>query len=66
MRQRRDAFAAKERLTKLIQAFVQWPPLLDLALRRLGQRPALARQLGNVLGDLQPARPRIVLQLLAP
>jgi flavin-dependent dehydrogenase len=63
---RRQAFGAKERLTAVIQLFVRTPALLELAVRRLQQRPALARALGNVLGDLEPARLRLVWQLLTP
>lgn len=65
-RLRQRAFAAKERLTAVIQVFVQVPALMDLAVRRLQQRPALAQQLGNVLGDLEPARMSLVWQLLRP
>jgi flavin-dependent dehydrogenase len=65
-RLRQQAFAAKEQLTAVIQVFVQMPALMDLAVRRLQQRPALARQLGNVLGDLEPARLSLVWQLLRP
>src|SRR6266511_2868722 len=64
--ERRRAFAAKERLTTVIQLFVQSPPLLELSLRRLARRPRLAHQLGNVLGDLEPARLSLVWQLLRP
>ncbi|HEY3063407.1 MAG TPA: NAD(P)/FAD-dependent oxidoreductase [Chloroflexota bacterium] len=63
---RRRAFATKERLTMVIQLFVQSPPLLELALRRFQRRPVLARQLGNVLGDLEPARLSLVWHLLRP
>jgi flavin-dependent dehydrogenase len=65
-RVRRKTFAAKERLTAIIQLFVQCPPLMELALERLRQRPYVARRLGNVLGDLEPARLRLVAQLLRP
>ncbi|HET6315089.1 MAG TPA: NAD(P)/FAD-dependent oxidoreductase [Chloroflexota bacterium] len=65
-RQRQRAFAAKERLTAIIQVFVQCPRLLDLAIRRLEQRPAVARQLGDMLGDLAPARLGVVAHLLSP
>jgi flavin-dependent dehydrogenase len=63
---RQHAFGAKERLTMIIQVFVQHPPLLELALRRLHERPAAARRLGNMLGDLEPARLNVVGQLLRP
>jgi menaquinone-9 beta-reductase len=64
-RHRQRVFAAKERLTHIVQVFVQVPPLLELALRRLQQRPHVALRLGNMLGDLEPAQTRIVAQLLA-
>jgi menaquinone-9 beta-reductase len=63
---RRKTFAAKERLTTIIQLLVQCPPLMELALEHLRQRPYVARRLGNVLGDLEPARMRLVAQLLRP
>jgi hypothetical protein len=31
------------------------PPILGYALRRLSQRPDLARRLGSALGDCRPA-----------
>jgi geranylgeranyl reductase family protein len=65
-RARHRAFAAKEQLTAIIQAFVQTPTLLELAVRRLQERPRVARELGNMLGDLTPARLRVVARLLAP
>jgi flavin-dependent dehydrogenase len=65
-RLRKHAFGAKERLTVLIQLFVQQPWLMDRVVRRLEQRPAVARELGNVLGDLQPATLGLTSRLLAP
>ncbi|MDQ3809968.1 MAG: hypothetical protein M3336_06720, partial [Chloroflexota bacterium] len=65
-RARRQAFAAKERLTWIIQVFVQQPRLLAFALRRMRQRPAAAGQLGSMVGDLQPARLSVVADLLGP
>jgi flavin-dependent dehydrogenase len=65
-RARADAFAAKERLTLLIQVFVQTPKLMDLAVRRLRHRPHVARRLGNMLGDLEPASLGVVFDLLKP
>jgi flavin-dependent dehydrogenase len=65
-RERRRAFAAKERLVALIQVFVRTPRLMDFAIRRLQDRPLVARDLGNVLGDLQPARLDLVWRLLGP
>jgi len=63
---RNGAFQAKERLTQVIQVFVQTPPLLELAVRRLNQRPAIAAELGNMLGDLEPAHLGVVWRLLGP
>jgi flavin-dependent dehydrogenase len=65
-RLRHAAFKAKEGLTVVIQVFVQHPRLLDLALRRLRQRPRVAERLGNMLGDLEPASLDVVWQLLEP
>jgi flavin-dependent dehydrogenase len=63
---RRQAFAAKERLVALIQVFVQTPRLMNFAIHRLQNRPGVARELGNVLGDLQPARMDLAWHLLGP
>jgi geranylgeranyl reductase family protein len=67
---RRAAFRSKERLTMLIQLFVQRPTLMDYAVERLRRRPALAIRLGSVLGDLAPAdevvRPTFLWSLLRP
>jgi geranylgeranyl reductase family protein len=63
---RQAAFAAKERLTRVVQVVVRAPVLLELALRRLEQRPSVAGRLGNMLGDLEPAEPGIAWQLLGP
>jgi flavin-dependent dehydrogenase len=65
-RLRKRAFAAKAQLTVVIQVFVHQPRLLDLALRRLRQRPRVAERLGNMLGDLEPASLDVVWQLLRP
>jgi menaquinone-9 beta-reductase len=65
-RARRQAFAAKERLVTLIQIVVQTPRLMDLAINRLNTRPAVANDLGNVLGDLQPARLDLIWRLFGP
>jgi flavin-dependent dehydrogenase len=65
-RARRTQFAAKERLVALIQLFVQTPRLMDFVVQRLQCRADVARELGCVLGDLQPARPRLVWRLLGP
>jgi geranylgeranyl reductase family protein len=63
---RRHAFAAKERLTVLVQVFVQSPRLMERAVDRLQQRPSIARELSQMLGDLQPAKLAVAWRLLAP
>jgi flavin-dependent dehydrogenase len=63
---RARAFAAKERLVALIQLFVQSPRLMDFAIQRLATRPAVARELGCALGDLEPARLGLAWRLLGP
>jgi hypothetical protein len=45
---------------------VQTPRLMNFAIHRLRQRPRLARELGNVLDDLRPARLDLVWRLLGP
>jgi geranylgeranyl reductase family protein len=51
---RREAFAAKDRLCLLIQAFVACPRLLDYAIPRLNRRCG-AQELAAALGDYRPA-----------
>jgi len=63
---RGKAFGAKERLVALIQVFVHVPKLMDFAIRRLGERTSVARELGSVLGDLRPARLDLAWRLLGP
>jgi geranylgeranyl reductase family protein len=65
-RARRRAFAAKERLTALIQLFVRVPGLMNYVVARLQQRPTLARRLARVLGDLEPADTADLWALLGP
>jgi flavin-dependent dehydrogenase len=65
-RQRRQAFAAKERLVALIQVLVQTPRLMNFTIQRLQKRPRAARELGSVLGDLEPARLDLAWRLLGP
>jgi geranylgeranyl reductase family protein len=65
-RARRRAFAAKERLTGLIQLFVRVPGLMNYVVARLQQRPAMARRLARVLGDLEPADTADLWALLRP
>ena len=66
---RHRAFAAKDRLCLLIQAFVAKPALLEYAVRRLPVRPQAAT-LAAALGDVAPAEdalaPRLLWQLLRP
>jgi flavin-dependent dehydrogenase len=64
--ERTRAFSTKERLVALIQVFVQTPRLMDFAVQRLQRRPQVARDLGNVLGDLLPARLDLAWRLLGP
>jgi menaquinone-9 beta-reductase len=52
---RREAFAAKDALTWLVQGMLAARPLMGYALRRLAARPQLAARLGSALGDLRPA-----------
>jgi geranylgeranyl reductase family protein len=67
---RRGEFQAKERLTWLVQLFVQVPGLMDYVVDRLRRRPDVARQLSLALGDLASAesalRPRALWALLKP
>ncbi len=65
-RERIKAFGTKERLVALIQLFVRTPRMMDFAMQRLEQRPRAARELGSVLGDLQPARLDLAWRLLGP
>jgi geranylgeranyl reductase family protein len=67
---RRAAFAEKERVCLLIQGFLSSPRLFEYVVRRLNDRPQVARPLAGVLGDYQPAkpalRPRFLWTLLRP
>jgi flavin-dependent dehydrogenase len=67
---RRAAFRSRERLTALIQLFVQTPALMNYAIGRLRRRPQLGALLSRVLGDLEPAesvlRPAFLYGLLRP
>jgi flavin-dependent dehydrogenase len=64
--ERARAFSTKARLVALIQVFVQTPRLMDFAVQRLQRRPRVAQDLGNVLGDLVPARLDLAWRLLGP
>jgi geranylgeranyl reductase family protein len=66
VRARRRAFAAKERLTRLIQLFVRVPGLMNYVVARLRRRPRVAQQFARVLGDLEPAETADRWALLRP
>jgi menaquinone-9 beta-reductase len=53
---RRGAFVEKTLANYLVQFFVHVPPLMNYVTPRLASRPALARQLVLVLGDLGTKR----------
>ena len=67
---RRQAFAAKDALTWLVQGMLATQPVMGYALRRLAARPRLASRLGSALGDLRPASdalsPLFLAQVLWP
>jgi len=67
---RRQAFAAKDALTWLVQGMLASPPLMGYALRRLAARPATAELLGSALGDCRPAsdalNPLFLAEVLRP
>ena len=67
---RRQAFAAKDALTWLVQGMLAAQPVMGYALRRLTARPRLAERLGSALGDLRPASdaisPLFLAQVLRP
>ena len=52
---RREAFAAKDGLTWLVQGMLAAQPVMGYTIRRLARRPQLAARLGSALGDLRPA-----------
>jgi 2-polyprenyl-6-methoxyphenol hydroxylase-like FAD-dependent oxidoreductase len=66
---RRDEFAAKWRLERLVACAVAWPPLLDFIGARLRGRRDLADLLVGATGGVVPARDvvslRFASQLLA-
>lgn len=68
-REHHRAFAAGQRLQRVIEAFVSHPRLLDAVAGRFRRRPALADGLISVTADLRPVRsllnPRLLAQLLA-
>ena len=67
---RRRAFTAKRQVCWIVQAFIHTPALLNYATPRLNRRPAVARTLSGVLGDLLPAHqalsPLFLARLLRP
>jgi flavin-dependent dehydrogenase len=67
---RRRAFWAKRQVCWLVQGFIARPALMDYATARLDCRPATARTLAGVLGDLYPAQqalsPIFLARLLRP
>ena len=65
-RARAMAFGAKERLVMLLQVLVQVPRLTDFAVSRMRSRAAVAGELANMVGDLQPARLDVLWRLLGP
>ena len=67
---RREAFAAKDGLTWMVQGMLTAQPVMGYAIRRLARRPQLAETLGSALGDLRPASdalsPLFLAQVLWP
>jgi menaquinone-9 beta-reductase len=65
-----SAFGAKDRVSRIVQAFLGRPPVFDYAARRLASRPDLRETMGLVMGDLAPAGqaldPRYLAALLRP
>lgn len=53
---RRQEFLARDVLSRVVQLFVQTPPLFEYALARLARRSGLGALLGAALGDLVDAR----------
>jgi hypothetical protein len=63
-------FAAKDAVSRIVQAFLARPTLFEYACRRLASRDGLRATLADVLGDLAPARqaldPRYLGAVLRP
>jgi flavin-dependent dehydrogenase len=61
---------AKDVVSLLVQAFLEVPPALEFAARRLAARAAVRETMGLVIGDLVPASraldPRFIAGLLRP
>lgn len=70
LRRRHAAFAAKARLTSLVQLFLRSYRLFEYLTRNLSRRSALACQLAAALGDVAPAdsslRLGFILSVLRP
>ncbi|HEX6140795.1 MAG TPA: geranylgeranyl reductase family protein [Candidatus Limnocylindria bacterium] len=70
LRERRQAFAAKDALTWMVQGMLAVPPVMGYALRRLATRRELGEALGSALGDCRPATdalsPAFVARVLLP
>jgi flavin-dependent dehydrogenase len=66
----RAQFAAKDLVSRVVQAFLVRPPLFGYAARRLASRAAVRDTMGLVMGDLAPAsralNPRYLASLLRP
>jgi flavin-dependent dehydrogenase len=66
----RRAFATKDLVSRIVQAFVARPGLFEYAARRLADRPNSRDTMGLVIGDLLPAsralQPRFLASLLGP
>jgi len=63
---RRGVFGAKERLVYAVQVVLRTPRLVDVAVRRLNERPSVAARLAAMLGDLEKARLQIIWELFRP
>ncbi|HEU4698325.1 MAG TPA: FAD-dependent oxidoreductase [Gemmatimonadales bacterium] len=65
---RRQAFAGKWAVERLVGWAMEWPALFDRAVGRLGRRPAMAHTFIGVTGDFVPARavldPRFLARLV--
>jgi menaquinone-9 beta-reductase len=69
-RQMARRFAAKDLVTRVVQAFLGSPPVFEYAARRLASRAGVRETMGLVMGDLVPAGraldPRFLMALLRP
>jgi hypothetical protein len=66
----RARFLDKDRVSRLVQAFLGRPAIFEYAARRVATRRAVRDTVGLVMGDLVPAEraldPRFLASLLAP